>query len=212
MRNNFSLAQCLYNEGGSAKDNVQDLLAAAEQDESLLAKHFTNDELDNCPIRTAVQLAAGDAYEAELELYINYMEIFIDAMREILGLETVIDVTQATDDEVKPFYGVSQNISGDINITVGVIATEAIYLKLAACYSDEEFAEVDELAVDSLEELLNVINGLFCIELANDKIEAELGIPRTMRNITPKGTHQLQIKAYNKLGAFKVILAADEFL
>ena len=58
------------------------------------------------------------------------MELFIDAMREILGLETVIDVTQATDDEVKPFYGVSQNISGDINITVGVIATEAIYLKL----------------------------------------------------------------------------------
>ena len=67
MRNNFSLAQCLYNEGGSVKDNVQDLLAAAEQDESLLAKHFTNDELDNRPIRTAVQLAAGDAYEAELE-------------------------------------------------------------------------------------------------------------------------------------------------
>lgn len=212
MRNNFSLAQCLYNEGETAKDNVKDLLAAAEQDESLLAKHFTDDELDNRPIRTAVQMAAGDAYEAELELYITYMELFIDAMREILGLETIIDVTQVIDDEAEPFYGVSQNISGDVDITVGIIATEAVYLKLAACYSEEEFAEVDELAVDSLEELLNVINGLFCIELANDKIEAELGIPRTMRNVTPKGTHQLQLKVYNRLGSFKVILAADEFL
>ena len=157
-------------------------------------------------------MAAGDAYEAELELYITYMELFIDAMREILGLETIIDVTQVIDDEAEPFYGVSQNISGDVDITVGIIATEAVYLKLAACYSEEEFAEVDELAVDSLEELLNVINGLFCIELANDKIEAELGIPRTMRNVTPKGTHQLQLKVYNRLGSFKVILAADEFL
>ena len=51
----FNVAQCLMNDGGYSTDEMQDILAAAEEDESVLVQYLSDDvEIDSRPVKTAV--------------------------------------------------------------------------------------------------------------------------------------------------------------
>ena len=212
MRNKFSIAQCLFNEDDYSDVQIKDLLQQAEQDESALARMLPDDEMDTCPVRTAVMRAAGSEFAAEVDAYSAYMELLTDSLRDLVHTESVVGNAQVLVDEAAPTYAVSQHISGDFNLTIGLVASKPVYLKLAERYSQEEMPEVNELAVDSVEEFLNVVNGLFCIELANQKVEAELDTPHSAMNIHPCGSRQLRLRVYTSIGSFQAILSADEFM
>ena len=212
MRNNFSIAQCLFNEADYSAGQIQELLQQAEKDESVLARMLPEDEMDTRPVRTAVKRAAGSEFAAEVDAYSDYMELFTDSLRDLAHTEAVVGNAAVFVDEVTPSYAVSQHISGDFNLTIGLIASEQVYLKLAERYSQEEMPDMDELAIDSVEEFLNVVNGLFCIELANQKLEADLDTPHSAMNIHPCGSRQLRLRIYTAMGPFQAILSTDEFL
>lgn len=212
MKNNFSIAQCLFNENDYSDGQTQELLQQAEQDESVLARMLSDEEMDARPVRTAVMRAAGHEYAAEFNMYSDYMELFTDSLRDLVHTEAVVGNAAVSIDEPLPSYAVSQHISGDFNLSIGLIASEQVYLELAERYSQEEMPEVNELAIDSVEEFLNVVNGLFCIELANQKVEAELDTPHSAMNIHPCGSRQLRLRVYTSIGPFQAILSVDEFL
>lgn len=212
MINNFSIAQCLFNEDDYSDEQIRDLLQQAEQDESVLARMLPDEEMDTRPVRTAVMRAAGSEYAAEINTYSDYVELFTDSLRDLMHTESVVSNAAVSTDEPLPSYAVSQHISGDFNLTIGLIASEKVYLELAERYSQEEMPQVNDLAIDSVEEFLNVVNGLFCIELANQKLEAELDIPHSAMNIHPCGSRQLRLRLYTSIGPFQTILSADEFL
>ena len=94
----------------------------------------------------------------------------------------------------------------------GLIAIDDVFLELAKRYSQEELPEIDELAVDSVEEFLNVVNGLFTIHLAKEKLTAELGLPKSGENVQPTGRDQLRLKVITAFGSFEAVLSADEFI
>lgn len=212
MKPNFSIVQSLFNTGTYSDAKIQHLLQTVEQDGSVAAWLLPDDAVDNRPVRTAVLRAAADAFPEAIGFYSDYMELFMDSLRDLAGMEAVVGGGPLPTREMEPSYAVSQCISGDFNLTIGLIANEAMYLELARRYSHEDLTEVDDLAVDSVEEFLNVVNGLFCIELANQKTEAELDIPHSGKNIHPCGNHQLCLRIYTAVGSFQAVLAADEFL
>jgi len=209
----FNIAQCLMNQGNHSTDEMQELMHKAEEDEAALARLVTDDvEIDPRPVRTAVERAAGGAWGEELEMYSDYMELFLDSMNKFMHTEAVVSPVLAEASVEGEARASSQRIGGDVSLVTGLVASDPVFLELARRYSEEDLAEIDELAVDSLEEFLNVINGIFTIDLARKKVDAELGLPRSGENVQPHSSRQLCLRIYTAFGSFRVVLAVDEFI
>ena len=81
--------------------------------------------------------------------------------------------------------------------------------------TDAQTVSVEDLkgdAVDALEEFLNVVNGLYIVELANRKIEPNLDFPLANEDVIPRGSHQLLLRVYTEAGDFILVLSTDAFL
>ena len=209
----FNFAQCLMNQDTYSTDELQKLLKTAEENEAALARLVTDDvELDARPVYTAVKRAANGAFRDELDLYADYMEFFLESMHNFMHTKGVVSPVPVEEPLPGEGYASSQRIGGDVSLVGGVIATEPVYLELARRYSEENLTEIDEMAVDSMEEFLNVINGIFTIDLARRKVEAELELPRSGEEVKPHGSRQMCMRVYTAFGSFQVIMAADDFI
>lgn len=173
------------------------------------------DEAKDCPVVSVVEKAGAESLSLEEGLYGDYMKLFMDSLTDFLHTPVIIDPKPATPDAVdfsSDVYEVSQRIMGDVSLVGGMMANEAAFLELARRYSQEDLTSVDDLAIDSMEEFFNVINGLFCINLAGKNKEAELGLPRWKKNVVPKGNQQLLLRICTDFGSFVAVLASDEFM
>lgn len=68
----------------------------------------------------------------------------------------------------------SQQIIGDTNLTVDLIMDEQTVLAAANRFSGETLTHVDEMALDSIGEFLNVHNGVFCSVLSTNDLKVDL--------------------------------------
>lgn len=211
MTSNFSIVQCIFNRDMYDPEEMRRVLVEAEQDESSAAKLLADEAMDISPVRTALLLAMGNNYPNQELHYAAYMEMFMAAMKNMLHTEAVVERVPCEQDEEEPCYATSQRLSGDISFVAGIIASEPVYLKLAERYSDEELPEMDEMAKDSIEEFINVLNGMFSVSLGEQKIETDLQLPRFGQNVNPHGSNQLRLRIHSSVGAFQVVLATDEF-
>ena len=211
MISNFSIVQCIFNQGRYSPEEMRTILANAELDESSAAQLLADDAVDVSPIRTAVSKAMGDDYTPVCKHYAAYVELFINSLKKLLHTEAVVESSPCTEDEPAPCYAASQRLSGDITIAAGLIASEPVYLKLAERYSEEELPEMDEMARDCMEEFINVLNGMFSVELGEQKIETDLELPRFGENVTVRGSNLLRLKIHSSVGSFQVVMATDEF-
>jgi hypothetical protein len=112
-----------------------------------------------------------------LEIYCDYTALFLRAMTRFLGAEPLI-IPQAVVKDANSRWLITQSITGDITLHTGYYAEDAVLLKLARAYSGEDLPELDDLAVDSAAEFLNVANGLFCINLSNVGLDLDLQAPK----------------------------------
>lgn len=71
-------------------------------------------------------------------------------------------------------YFVSQQIYGDIALGTGLRVEQPVLLELAGRFYGESFTTVNELALDSAGEFLNVHNGVFCSSLSDMGLVVDL--------------------------------------
>ena len=211
MTNDFSIVQCIYNRSHYSPEEMQKILVAAEQDESSAARLLADDAIDIAPVHTAVLKALGDEYPQEGSWYVKYVDLLMSALKQQLHTEAVVEDRICQEPEKQPCYATSQRLTGDVSITAGIVASEEVYLRLAERYSEEAFSEMDELTVDCMEEFINVLNGLFSVELGKEKLETDLELPRTGKNVVPGGSRQLCLRVHSAVGSFQIVMAADEF-
>lgn len=212
-------SQCLVNAGKIGPAELIERLQAMPPEEwqPALAQELDETELDVEPIHAAVQMvarAAGGDYGQELALYGDYMCSFLHACREYLEVPCVVSTAPVTlENQLQGVtYTVSQQITGDVSLVGSIMAQEPVFFALASAYSHLQITEADsEIAVDSVQEFVNVYTGLFGRELAARQQEVELELPRSGVNVAPDGSHQLVLRIFSGLGVFDVILAIDEF-
>ena len=207
------LAQRLLNEGRLSRDELMELLGQKSfQAVEAAAEGLSGD--DGHPVLTAVRKAAGEDLQPEAEAYGDYMELFMESLMEFLEAPAVVDtVAVPADESCDVFYAVSQRMDGDLSIVSGILAERNEFMELAVRYSQEKVASPeDALAVDSLEEFLNVVNGVFSIREAEKDKELDLEVPRSGKLMNPEGNRQLILRIYADFGVFYVVLSADEFL
>ncbi|MBQ2136701.1 MAG: hypothetical protein II430_01995, partial [Selenomonas sp.] len=84
MANDFSIVQCIYNHSHYPPEEMQKILAAAEQDESSAAKLLADEAVDIAAYHTAVLKAMGDIFPQEWNWYAQYVELFMKGLKEQL--------------------------------------------------------------------------------------------------------------------------------
>ena len=166
------------------------------------------------PLQEAVGRAAGQEVEKELGDYSDYVEVFVHTFMRFMGGQTVVDPDRQTavPKTAEPTHMVSQRLSGDRAFVVGIVAQDDVFLELARHYSKEELVWLNPLAEDSMEEFLNVVNGLYAVELSKRDLEIDLELPHTVKNTLPMGNLQLTMRLFSAFGDFSLVLSSDEFL
>ena len=228
MGSNY-LAQYLLNEGVLSQTRLEELLPKTrDRDLSgclLDAGIVDSAELDvlsdryrQCglhPVRHAVRRLHGERTELEESYYEEFMELFMDELMDFLKVPAVVSlepVEISAFSKMEKTHAASQRLSGDLSIVTGIIGRDSYFLELAKRYAQEEMDDIDDLAVDSIEEFLNVLNGAYMVQLAKRDMETDLETPRWGRNVVPHGSRQLIMRICADFGSFYAVLATDEFI
>jgi CheY-specific phosphatase CheX len=115
--------------------------------------------------------------DKNMELYYDYISLFLRAIARFLDTNPLL--ISAMHQQEQDRWFVSQSMTGDVTLHSGFTAEDRVLLELARRYSNEEISEINELAIDSIGEFLNVANGLFCINLSNMGLDLDL-YPQTV--------------------------------
>ena len=166
------------------------------------------------PLSEAIQRAAEGRLAEELPLYTEYVGVAMLAFKRFMKIACVVVPQTESFAEGVSCRIVSQAITGGVSLVAGLEAPDAVFLALARRYSHEDFSELDDLAVDSLAEFLNVLDGFFAVRLGERDLELDLEIPRTAHALNAKACPSkfLRLHLESPVGAFGLLLATDEFL
>ena len=167
------------------------------------------------PVRQAVRRLSGERTDLEETYYEEFMELFMEELMDFLKTPAVISlepVEKSAFSKMGKTHAASQRLTGDLSIVTGIIGRDSYFLELAKRYAQEEMDDIDDLAVDSIEEFLNVLNGGYMVRLAKRELETDLETPRWGRNVVPHGSRQLAMRICVDFGSFYAVLATDEFI
>ncbi len=202
--------------GGESLHFAQYLLDEGILDFTELDVYFQEREhMKELPVHYAIRTLCGEQLELESAFYSDFMEIFMDSLMDFLRAPAVISLEPVSE---KVFstelatHAASQCMNGDVSIVTGILAENDKFLELASRYSEENLTEIDEIAIDSIQEFMNVVNGIYSIQLAERGIEVDLEVPRWGRLVVPKGTQQLVMRVCTDFGTVYAVLALDEFI
>lgn len=105
-------------------------------------------------------------------------------------------------------YVVHQIMEGEGGLAVGLAMDDTVLLAIASQYSGETLTVVDELAVDSVMEFLNVVNGIFCVNASAQGLELELTLQRAGQTVPACLAQGHQVPVSLPFGQVDVLLAA----
>ncbi len=172
---------------------------------------YDNDEVH--PIREAVETILHEHEDMNPvdDIYGEYMEMLVGALQRFMQTDAVILPEHIAPDTDGTHF-VSQSMNGQISVAAAILAKDKVFLDMASRYSGEELTEVDELAEDSLAEFINVLNGLYIVNLSGRGLDMDLDMPKYGQNVSPMASSMIAVRVVADFGAFVVYLAEDEFI
>ena len=174
-------------------------------------REYDNDELH--PIKDAVKKIVSKYEEMNpvADIYGEYTEMFVGALQRFMNTDAVV-LTEATDLDFAGTRIVSQSMGGQLSLAVAVLAKNQMFLEMARRYSGEDLTELDELAEDSLAEFINVLNGLYIVNLSGRDLDMDLDMPRSSQDVGPTASNLIAMRIVTDFGSFVIYLAEDEFI
>ena len=174
-------------------------------------REYDNDELH--PIKDAVKKIVSKYEEMNpvADIYGEYTEMFVGALQRFMNTDAVV-LTEATDLDFAGTRIVSQRMGGQLSLAVAVLAKNQMFLEMARRYSGEDLTELDELAEDSLAEFINVLNGLYIVNLSGRDLDMDLDMPRSSQDVGPTASNLIAMRIVTDFGSFVIYLAEDEFI
>ena len=172
---------------------------------------YDDDELH--PIRDAVKeiLNKYRGVNPVEDIYGEYTEMLIGALQRFMHTDAVV-MPAYIEPDTDGTHFVSQGMNGQVALAAAIMAKDRVFLDLANRYSDETLTEVDELAQDSLAEFINVLNGLYIVNLSGRGLDMDLDMPRHGQNVSPVASSMITARVVTDFGSFVLYLAEDEFV
>lgn len=209
----LQLENLLQTDTGESLNFAQAMLDEGTSFGELEALFAEFDKCEELPVAAATGKAAGTELENELPVYTAFTDVFIRSLVRFLDTPAVINVDEPyLFEDVQPSHIVSQEMVGDVSLVTGIYATDDVFIELARRYSGEPLETVDAIALDSVMEFMNVLNGLYVVELAGNNQDADLESPVWAENQAPFGNQQLVLRIETGFGSFSLIMATDEFV
>ena len=125
------------------------------------------------------------------EFYSTYILLFIRNLIRFLGDDFSLGAV-SRNVTVSMNYACCQDLTGDIEATVALGGTERGFIGIAARYAGENLTETDGYTKACVGELLNLQNGLFAVNMSNEKniefdLTPQVSKEKVMMNIPENG-------------------------
>ncbi len=168
---------------------------------------------DGSSIKDAVRriVENNDELAVEAESYAEFTELFMRSFMRFMDTTAVVNYCPLEREGMFASHIISQRLSGEISFVSGLYASDKVFVEMAQRYSREKIDDADEIAEDSIAEFLNVVNGLFVVDLGKRDLDIDMEAPRIGQNKHPMGSRQLQLCIDAGFGSFELVMAADEF-
>jgi hypothetical protein len=172
-RGHLPVMQAVVDKGYLSLAQLAEHLAAFRRDNELTEEEWkTSQPVDTDKIiRLLLDFpAAGDM----AEIYYDYISLLFRNIVRFLDDNPVIIWPLPANDSNPQNWVVRQAMAGDVSISTGLAMAESVLLEVASRFSGELLRQVDELAIDSVAEFLNVHNGVFGGNLSELGIAVDL--------------------------------------
>ncbi len=169
------LGQVLIEQGIISNADLEDLIIDYESEHEIYDLDIQVDQKEQVTklIRHYFKLGElehGDLYESYLTLLFNNLIRFIGA--------DFTPMTPVRCEEFATQFGISQHIDGVYHIVTGIDMSCDMAIEFASRYAMDTFTEFDEYVQASLEDFINLHNGLFTVNMSNNySIELQLAPP-----------------------------------
>lgn len=149
--------------------------------------------------------------EQEIDDYDTYMQLFMKYLEEYLpGKYSVGGKMFVAEKLPEENHVVYQGMGGDLELITAIMAEEEAFLEFGRHYSGESLELLDPLAIDCVEEFLNVVNGFFSVQMSEEEgKEVDLEPPQYVRDVEPLGSHLLSLCLRMEFGEIYVLLSTD---
>lgn len=138
--------------------------------------NLTNDKfnrLQNEDIDEIIDTFYNFRDSSESSTYKYYLSIFIKNLIRFIDSDfKPVDILPINDYKVK--WGTSQEIIGQSNLKTYISTDEKTFISFAEKFADETFSSNDEYVQASVGEFLNVVNGIYIVNMSNNGTELEL--------------------------------------
>ncbi|MBR1552685.1 MAG: hypothetical protein IJ631_01575, partial [Schwartzia sp.] len=164
---------------------AQALLDSGKMDFVELGRHMAAcGAQEGSPIKEAVRrlASANEELAAEMESYADFTELFMRSFMRFMDTTAVINFCEPNYEGMFASHIVSQRFSGLLSFVSGIYASDKVFAEMAKRYSHEEIDDADEMSEDSIAEFLNVVNGLFVVDLGKRDLDLDLDTPRIGKN------------------------------
>ena len=186
------LGQTLVDMDVLTNAELEELLLAYQKDSEISDMNVESTEKASQLIRKFLEKSHKDVSENAL-MYINLM--FNNLVR-FIG-EDFTPMTPVACTEYPINYCVTQKVTGPVSCVSRLDMTEDVALKFASRYAKMDFDQFDEYVRASVEDFLNLHNGLFSVNMSNEKsIELTLEPPMAEEGDTltlPAGSYVIPV-------------------
>lgn len=169
------LGQCLVDSGALTNTELERYILDYESENEVCDIDLNVENKDKI-----VKLIERFFLVAEIpvsEYSIMYMELMFNNLVRFIG-DDFTPLTPVPCDEYPVNYCVSQSMHGTVNCISRIDMTPDVAVEFASRYANETFTEFDEYVQASLEDFINLHNGLFIVNMSNDySVELTLDPP-----------------------------------
>ncbi|MFA9422512.1 MAG: chemotaxis protein CheX [Sedimentibacter sp.] len=174
----LSLGQALVDKGYI--NNVQFEQAINNYKKDNKIENSTNNIEQNENLDEIISYFLNFESSSKTKLYNDYITLLFRNIIRFVG-DDFIPMKASVIQNYSSNFLVTQEITGDFNAFVAINCDEKSLINLASRFANEKFTKLNEYVNASVGEFLNLQDGLFCVNMSNEK-ELEL-------DLKPQQTH-----------------------
>lgn len=141
----------------------------------------------------------------EADYFYDYIALTLRNFIRFAGQSPRIDRSSSSY-SIKADNFICQSFAGKPGIFTGLAMSDEVLIKMGARYSGMNIVTRSELAVASVEEFLNVNNGLFAVNMSNRGVELELQ-PPVIKIDTEIGRDVFPVACHLDFGLLYIVIA-----
>jgi len=170
------LGQVLIEQGIISNADLEDLIIDYESEHEIYDLDIQIDQKEQVTKLISHYFKLGDLEHSEL--YESYLTLLFNNLIRFIGADFT-PMTPISCEEFATQFGISQQIDGKHHIVTGIDMSCDMAIEFASRYAMDTFDEFDEYVQASLEDFLNLHNGLFTVNMSNNySIELQLSPPQ----------------------------------